>query len=90
MAHSVTSSPVREIRRNAKPTNSKTPRRPAPTPEQAALGIRPPIFGNGTSADIDALVQTFPPLGDEEFEAFQKAISDNRADRRAATVEQVD
>lgn len=90
MSNSLTKGHVREGRRNAEASNRTVPKRPAPTPEQIALGIRPPAFGNGTSADIDDLVKTFTRLGDEEFQSFLKAIADNRADRRATTSERTD
>jgi hypothetical protein len=62
----------------------KIPRRPEPTPEQAALGILPAAIGNGTKADIDAWMRSIPHFDgtDEEFEAFQNAIAENRVMRR--------
>ncbi|SRR6266540_259725 len=56
--------------------------RPNPTPEQAALGIAPAATGKATFQDIMKVVRSFPRLTDEEWEAFDSAISQSRAERR--------
>ena len=66
------------------------PQRPAPTPEQAALGILPAAIGNGTYADIVRFVHSQPPVDDKEFQAFEQAIADNRAMRRQLVRERED
>jgi hypothetical protein len=60
------------------------PKRPAPTPEQARLGIIPAAIGNGMVGDVMAWVRSAPHFDgtDEEFKAFERAIAENRAMRR--------
>jgi hypothetical protein len=62
----------------------KVPKRPDPTPEQAALGILPAAIGNGAEADVDAWMRYAPHFDgtDDEFEVFNAAIAENRATRR--------
>ena len=66
------------------------PKRPAPTAEQAAKGIVPAATGNGTFGDIMKLVRSQPRLTDEEFEAFQAAIIENRTLRRQVAEERTE
>jgi hypothetical protein len=66
------------------------PHRPAPTPEQATLGIMPAAIGNGTYADIMRFVHSQPPVGDKQFQAFEQAIADSRALRRQLARERED
>lgn len=82
MAHT-----IRDKAEDLQDTGSKTSEieikpRPAPTPDQAAFGIRPPAVGNGTFQDIMRGVRSRPRLGDKEFEAFYQTIAEDRAARR--------
>ncbi len=63
------------------------PERPAPTPEQAALGIMPAAIGGGTIEDIMEIVRSLPRLDDDEYEAFERAIAENRRMRRQLALE---
>ncbi|HLK56775.1 MAG TPA: hypothetical protein VKU00_09435 [Chthonomonadaceae bacterium] len=58
------------------------PQRPAPTPEQARLGILPPAVGSGSGAEIMRFVRSQPRMAEKEFEEFERAIAENRAMRR--------
>ncbi len=61
------------------------PSRPAPTPEQAALGILPAAIGNGTYTDIMRIVRELHGADDEQEDSdLWEAISENRAQRRKA------
>jgi hypothetical protein len=59
------------------------PRRPKPTPEQAALGILPAINGTGSFEDVMALVDTLSTSG-EPTDDLWATIAENRAERRAS------
>ena len=58
------------------------PVRPVPTPEQAKLGIMPAVIGNGSGTDIMRRVRSQSRLNEAEYQAFERAIAENRAMRR--------
>jgi hypothetical protein len=86
MAHPVTNLDGGSPRTDSDPVfdDIEIPKRPAPTPEQARLGIMPAAIGNGTFSDVMAWVRSAPHFDgtDEEFEEFEHAIAENRAMRR--------
>ena len=57
------------------------PRRPEPTPEQAELGIVPPIRGNGSFENVMANVSLLS-TPDEDSDDLWRAIAEDRAVRR--------
>jgi hypothetical protein len=80
MAHPVTEFDILQ------PENEEVviPQRPAPTPEQARLGIMPAASGTGRFMDVMEWARSAPRFdgSDDEFEAFERAIAENRAMRR--------
>jgi hypothetical protein len=53
--------------------------------EKNSLGIIPPRPGHQPVTDMDAFLAWLPDLEPEEAEAFDRAIAENRAQRRAAS-----
>ena len=86
MAHPVTDIGSRLPTSDSEPDSIEVviPKRPAPTPEQARLGIMPAAAGSGRVTDVEAWMRTVPHFDgtDEEFREFEAAIAENRVMRR--------
>ncbi len=84
MAHSISDMDVRSPASGSEPDSADVviPTRPLPTPGQAKLGIVSAANGNGTFGDIMDAARPRPVLDDAEFEAFERAIAENRVMQR--------